>query len=500
MLASFMWNWNAKAGAGAARRCDYILRQSRLRGRAPNGVVSAFLEERLNAGFTLMFSAEIDHANKNHKFGFGMTVGASDATSGKGGRAKGEESEHVVGLKRSRSRLVRATCSSRVHHLRRPGDPIATRGLTPGGGRAGSRHADSLARRRSRARGLPLLPLAPRAFVGVAVERARFARGVRSRGALVRARRGAVALALARRSSRVPRLVGSSADPNVLARVPSPRRAPRVGGVRDRPRAFVPARRGRSAVLSDARRTRGTLCAPATARRRRHTRSRPADVTGWSLRRHAGSLTEKRCLGPSLLAADRVRSRRWARRCCRGRGGRGGARARGEPRGPTRSRTDRALADVAAGPRPACTAQDGARRRSRTRRVAALDRRGGGGRPRRRAARALERDRGVPQAAAAAAAAADTDWRSAAARSRPRVRARGRGSMAPRRARDRSARRMRADAAILCVLARRAAVLREEELDGGAGARRLERAGRRGAGARGRCGRAGGGAPRARGG
>ena len=55
---------------------DYILRQSRLRGRVDNnGVVSAFLEERLNAGFTLTFSAEIDHANKNHKFGFGMTVG-----------------------------------------------------------------------------------------------------------------------------------------------------------------------------------------------------------------------------------------------------------------------------------------------------------------------------------------------------------------------------------------------------------------------------------------
>ena len=76
MLASdFMWNWNARQ-AQASVGYDYILRQSRLRGRVDNnGVVSAFLEERLNAGFTLMFSAEIDHANKNHKFGFGMTVG-----------------------------------------------------------------------------------------------------------------------------------------------------------------------------------------------------------------------------------------------------------------------------------------------------------------------------------------------------------------------------------------------------------------------------------------
>ena len=76
MLASdFMWNWNAKQ-AQASVGYDYILRQSRLRGRIDNnGVVSAFLEERLNAGFTLSFSAEIDHQNKNHKFGFGLTVG-----------------------------------------------------------------------------------------------------------------------------------------------------------------------------------------------------------------------------------------------------------------------------------------------------------------------------------------------------------------------------------------------------------------------------------------
>ena len=76
MLASdFMWNCNARQ-AQASVGYDYILRQSRLRGRIDNsGTISAFLEERLNAGFTLCLSAEIDHANKNHKFGFGMTVG-----------------------------------------------------------------------------------------------------------------------------------------------------------------------------------------------------------------------------------------------------------------------------------------------------------------------------------------------------------------------------------------------------------------------------------------
>ena len=76
MLASdFMWNWNARQ-TQASVGYDYILRQSRLRGRVDNsGTVSVFLEERLNAGFTLCYSAEIDHANKNHKFGFGMIVG-----------------------------------------------------------------------------------------------------------------------------------------------------------------------------------------------------------------------------------------------------------------------------------------------------------------------------------------------------------------------------------------------------------------------------------------
>jgi len=76
MLASdFMWNWNARQ-ASASVGYDYILRQCRLRGRIDNhGVVTAFLEERLNVGLNLIISAEIDHVNKNSKFGFGMTIG-----------------------------------------------------------------------------------------------------------------------------------------------------------------------------------------------------------------------------------------------------------------------------------------------------------------------------------------------------------------------------------------------------------------------------------------
>ncbi|EFJ15593.1 hypothetical protein SELMODRAFT_403082 [Selaginella moellendorffii] len=55
---------------------DYILRQSRVRGRLDtNGCVAAFLEERLNVGVTFLLSAEIDHWKKDYKFGFGLTVG-----------------------------------------------------------------------------------------------------------------------------------------------------------------------------------------------------------------------------------------------------------------------------------------------------------------------------------------------------------------------------------------------------------------------------------------
>ena len=76
MLASdFLWNWNQRS-AQASVGYDYILRQCRIRGRIDNhGVVSPYLEERLNVGLNLILSAEVDHFNKNHKFGFGMTVG-----------------------------------------------------------------------------------------------------------------------------------------------------------------------------------------------------------------------------------------------------------------------------------------------------------------------------------------------------------------------------------------------------------------------------------------
>ncbi|CAF2128214.1 hypothetical protein BRARA_C03767 [Brassica rapa] len=55
---------------------DYILRQSRVRGKIDsNGVASALLEERLSMGLNFILSAELDHKKKDYKFGFGLTVG-----------------------------------------------------------------------------------------------------------------------------------------------------------------------------------------------------------------------------------------------------------------------------------------------------------------------------------------------------------------------------------------------------------------------------------------
>uniref|UniRef100_A0A061SMQ7 Mitochondrial import receptor subunit TOM40 n=1 Tax=Tetraselmis sp. GSL018 TaxID=582737 RepID=A0A061SMQ7_9CHLO len=75
LASDFMWNWNARE-ATASCGYDCFFRQSRLRGKVDtNGVVSAYLEERLNQTVQLLLSAEIDHSKKDYKFGFGMTIG-----------------------------------------------------------------------------------------------------------------------------------------------------------------------------------------------------------------------------------------------------------------------------------------------------------------------------------------------------------------------------------------------------------------------------------------
>lgn len=40
-----------------------------------NGVVCCLVEEMMSPGIRFMLSAELDHPNKNYKFGFGFNVG-----------------------------------------------------------------------------------------------------------------------------------------------------------------------------------------------------------------------------------------------------------------------------------------------------------------------------------------------------------------------------------------------------------------------------------------
>jgi len=75
LATDFLWNWNSKE-VTATVGYDYMLRQCRLRGKIDsNGLISAYLEEQLNVGIRLLVSAEVDHAKKDYRFGFGMTVG-----------------------------------------------------------------------------------------------------------------------------------------------------------------------------------------------------------------------------------------------------------------------------------------------------------------------------------------------------------------------------------------------------------------------------------------
>lgn len=75
LASDFMYNYMSR-DVTASFGYDYILRQCRLRGKIDsNGVVAAFLEERLNMGLNFILSAELDHNKKDSKFGFGLTVG-----------------------------------------------------------------------------------------------------------------------------------------------------------------------------------------------------------------------------------------------------------------------------------------------------------------------------------------------------------------------------------------------------------------------------------------
>lgn len=75
IASELFYNWGNRE-ATAAVGYDAILRQCRIRGKVDsNGVVSTYLEERFSPGVSFLLSAEIDHYQKNYKFGFGVATG-----------------------------------------------------------------------------------------------------------------------------------------------------------------------------------------------------------------------------------------------------------------------------------------------------------------------------------------------------------------------------------------------------------------------------------------
>jgi len=75
LATDFLWHWAARE-ATATVGYDCILRQCRLRGKVDtNGVVSAYVEERFSPGINFVLSAELDHAQGNSRFGFGVVAG-----------------------------------------------------------------------------------------------------------------------------------------------------------------------------------------------------------------------------------------------------------------------------------------------------------------------------------------------------------------------------------------------------------------------------------------
>lgn len=75
LLTDLMYNWLHRE-ASASVGYDVTLRQCRVRGNINTaGIIQALLEERFIPGITFLLSAELDHSDKNYKFGFGFSVG-----------------------------------------------------------------------------------------------------------------------------------------------------------------------------------------------------------------------------------------------------------------------------------------------------------------------------------------------------------------------------------------------------------------------------------------
>lgn len=75
LATDLLWHLNGRE-ATAAVGYDVTLRQARLQGKIDStGTVSCFIMERFAPGVNFMLSADLDHAAKNYKFGFGFSAG-----------------------------------------------------------------------------------------------------------------------------------------------------------------------------------------------------------------------------------------------------------------------------------------------------------------------------------------------------------------------------------------------------------------------------------------
>ena len=75
LASDFLWHWGSRE-ATATVGYDVVLRQARLQGRVDtNGTVGAYIQERFAPGISFLLSAELDHWQRNYKFGFGFTAG-----------------------------------------------------------------------------------------------------------------------------------------------------------------------------------------------------------------------------------------------------------------------------------------------------------------------------------------------------------------------------------------------------------------------------------------
>lgn len=75
LATDFMFNSNMKEGTTSIGY-DYVFQRAHVRGKIDsNGVLSAFLEERMNPAVTFLLSGEVNHVKKDYKFGFGLQLG-----------------------------------------------------------------------------------------------------------------------------------------------------------------------------------------------------------------------------------------------------------------------------------------------------------------------------------------------------------------------------------------------------------------------------------------